>query len=326
MKLHFHTESWKLARPFIIARGSRTETRVIVATLSGPGELRGRGEATPLLRYGETVEESLATLREVASALEAGEELASLLASLPTGAARNALDCAYWDWRCEKAGERIDALLGWPTLAPVLSAFTISVEAPAAMEAAARQAANRPLLKVKTSGEAVVESVAAVRRGAPESRLIVDANEAWPPEQTPRLLKAMADLGVELVEQPLPAGEDHLLAQLPRPVPVFADESFHTSADVALCRERYDGVNLKLDKTGGLTEALAALEAAREAKLKVMVGCMLGTSLAMAPAMVLAQRADVVDLDAPLLLADDREGAIAYFGSQMLPFDAVLWG
>jgi len=325
LKLRAHAESWPLSRPFVISRGRRTEAEVIVATLEGEGSV-GRGEATPYSRYRETPESVRAELNDASSRLRAGESLERVLEGMRPGAARNALDCAGWDLRCKQAGVPIHKMLGWPPLKPLVTAYTISLGAPEAMEAVARENAHRPILKIKTGGEAVVESVAAVRRGAPESRLVVDANEAWPEEKTRALLESMAELGVAFIEQPLPAGRDALLAEIRRPLPVFADESFHAAADLAACLGKYDGVNLKLDKTGGLTGALRALEAAREAGLRAMCGCMLGTSLAAAPAMVLAQRVDFVDIDAPLLLASDRPGGIHYRGSVMMPFGPELWG
>jgi len=321
--LSLQIEQWALARPFILSRGSRTSAEVIVAEWQEDG-VRGRGESAPNARYGQSAPAALATLERLRPELERGGFPA--IATLPPGSLRNALDCAYWDWRCKREGVRIAALLGWPGLRPVPTAYTLSLETPGAMEAAAREAAHRPLLKIKTGGEGVPERLEAVRRGAPGSRLIVDANEAWPPEQVARWLAACAGLGVELVEQPLPAGGDAMLAGIDHPVPVYADESFHTGADLPALAGRYEGVNLKLDKTGGFSEALRALEAARAAGLGVMCGCMLGTSLAIAPAMVIAQRCDLADLDAPLLLARDRPDGVACTDGALSPFSAALWG
>ncbi len=328
IRLTAHSESWPVAGHFTISRGSHTHAEVIVVTLSQGGATgaTGRGEATPSARYAESIPRSLQELEIAATALRHGATPDDLLVQLPAGATRNALDAAWWDLRCKQSGQRITELLGIAPLQPVTTAYTISIDTPGAMEAAAREQAHRPLLKIKTGGDGVVESVQAVRRGAPGSRLIVDANEAWPPEHLAELLHAMADLGVALVEQPLPAGQDGALATLRRPLPVFADESVHTSADLPALRDRYDGVNLKLDKAGGLTEALRARNRAREEGLRVMCGCMLGTSLAMAPAMIVAQGAEVVDLDAPLLLAMDRQDGIVYRDSTMQPFSAALWG
>lgn len=325
MKLTAHSEQWPVAGRFTISRGSRTHADVIVTGLETDG-ITGRGESTPYARYGESLEKSLHELEEIAAALQRGADIRELLSALPPGATHNALDAAWWDLRCKQAGKRITHLLDLPDLQPLTTAYTLSIDTPERMEAAARAHAHRALLKIKTGSDAVIASVEAVRRGAPESILIVDANEAWLLEELPRLLDAMAVMGVRLVEQPLPAGNDALLAELQRPLPVIADESVHTADDIPALRDRYDGVNLKLDKTGGLTEALRAKETARAHGMLLMCGCMLGTSLAMAPAMVLAQGADIVDLDAPLLLAKDRPEAITYHGSTMLPYSASLWG
>ncbi len=326
MKITATTETWRLAQAFSISRGSRTTTEVVIATLDGGDGHIGRGEATPLARYHESPEATVAQLNAVASRAAQGEPIEALLETMPPGAARNALDCAWWDWRCKQSAQRIEQLLGWPPLRPVTTAYTLSINTPEAMEAAARKEAARPLLKIKLGDQLVIESVEAVRRGAPESRLIVDANEAWDAKTLPRYLHAMADLGVEFVEQPLPAGNDEALAQIERPLPVVADESFHTTADLPALLGKYDGINIKLDKTGGLSEALRAVAAAKEAQMRLMCGCMLGTSLAMAPAMVIAQRVNDVDLDAPLLLADDRPERLIYHGSTIEPFSARLWG
>lgn len=325
MKLTAHPEQWPVAGRFTIARGSRTHADVIVTGLEADG-VAGRGESTPYARYGGSLEKSLHELGKIAAALRRGADIRELLAALPPGATRNALDAAWWDLRCKRSGKRITHLLDLPDLQPLTTAYTLSIDTPERMEAAARAHAHRALLKIKTGSDAVIASVEAVRRGAPESTLIVDANEAWLPEELPRLLDAMAAMGIRLVEQPLPAGNDALLAKLQRPLPVIADESVHAADDIPALCGRYDGVNLKLDKTGGLTEALRAKETARAHGMLLMCGCMLGTSLAMAPAMVLAQGADIVDLDAPLLLAKDRPEAITYRGSTMLPYSAALWG
>ncbi len=317
-------EAWALPRPFTISRGSRTEVHVCAVTLEAGG-VRGRGEATPYARYGESpasVAEALAPFRQPTPVAE----LAARIAALPAGAARNAIDCAWWDWQCKHEGRGIAERLGWPPLAALTTAYTLSVDTPEAMEAAAREAAHRPLLKIKTGAEGVPERLQAVRRGAPQSRLVVDANEAWPEAELPTLLRLCAELGYEMVEQPLPAGKDGALAEIEHPVPVYADESFHTAADLPKLERLYDGVNLKLDKTGGFSEALRVLEALPRHRFQLMVGCMLGTSLAMAPAFVIAQRAGLVDLDAPLLLGADREAGIRFHGSEMEPPAAALWG
>ncbi len=331
MRLHIHTESWKLTRPRMLSRGARTETRVISAMLisdEGDAEasIRGRGEATPSIDYHETVEGALAQLREAAALLEEGRSVAAIVSAMPVGSARNALDCAWWDWRAKVAGQRVTELIGWGELHPLTTAFTIGFDTPEAMEAEARAEAHRPVLKISTGSEEVIERVAAVRRGAPESALLVDGHESWPRGAVLEWLAAMAGLGVVLVEQPLPVGEDDLLAKAPRPVPVFADESFHVADDLESNLDKYDGVCIKLDKTGGLTEALRALERAKSREKKVLCGCLLGTSLAIAPAMLLAQHADWVDLDAPMLLQHDQPVAITYDDSTMQPFPGELWG
>ncbi len=325
MNLLAKTETWPLAKPFIISRGSRTCTEVVSVTLEEGGS-RGRGECTPYNRYGESVESTLAELRDPALRLERGESVEAVLEGMKAGAARNALDCAWWDWRCKHSGQRITAMLEWPAMQPTLTAYTLSLGEPRAMEQAARENSDRPLLKIKTGSERALECVEAVRKGAPESVLVVDANEAWSAEQLPSLLQAMAALGVAFVEQPLPWGKDEALAGIARPLPVFADESFHTAADIESLLGKYDGVNIKLDKTGGFSEALRALATARKHRLKILCGCMLGSSLAMAPAMAIAQQADYVDLDAPLLLSQDRPEGIVYQGSTMMPFSMDLWG
>jgi L-alanine-DL-glutamate epimerase-like enolase superfamily enzyme len=325
MKLIAASETWPLAKPFTISRGSRTATNVVTVTLED-GSHRGRGECTPYPRYNESTESALNELNAAALEFQRGEPVASLLGRMRHGAARNALDCAWWDLRCKQAGKRITGLIGQPAMKPILTAYTLSLDSPRAMELAARANADRPLLKIKAGAKQAVECVEAVRQGAPNSELIVDANEAWDARQLPALLKAMAALRVAFVEQPLPQGKDDALAKMVRPVPVFADESFHVAADLDLLGRKYDGINIKLDKTGGFTEALHALAAGRERQLKVMVGCMLGTSLAMAPAMLIAQGADYIDLDAPLLLKEDRAHGISFNGSIMHPFSADLWG
>lgn len=324
MKLTFWAEEWPLARPFTISRGSYTSARVIYAEWEEEG-IVGRGESAPNARYGESITTAFEALEAHRPRLERGGS--GYLATLPPGSVRNVLDCAWWDWRAKREGRRVWEHLGWPPLQPVFTAYTLSVAPPEVMEAAAREAAHRPLLKIKTGGENVVETLEAVRRGAPQSRLIVDANEAWPRETLEAWLAVCAALGVEMVEQPLPADADAALTEVEHAVPVYADEAFHTSADVPVLAGRYDGVNIKLDKTGGLSEALRALEAARAAGLGVMCGCMLGTSLAMAPGMVIAQRCGLVDLDAPLLLARDRPEGLCYNETgEIAPFEASLWG
>lgn len=325
MKLICYHEEWPLARTFTISHGSSNAAQLVVVELVD-GDVRGRGEAVPTHYYGESVQQTLGVLTDVAQRIMDDSSLEAVLRDLKPGAARNALDCAWWDLKCKRAGVRITELLQKPQLQELTTAYTLGIDEPEVMKQQAQENAWRPLLKIKTGTTRIVESVRAVREGAPQSRLIVDANEAWPEDQLADLMQAMADLGVAMIEQPLPAGKDAKLAELERPVPVYADESIHSPADVAQCQGKYDGVNIKLDKTGGFSDALQAANEARRLGLGLMFGCMVGTSLSMAPAMVLAQGADFIDLDGPLLLARDRPEGIDYDGSMMRPFSAQLWG
>ena len=288
--------------------------------------LVGRGEAVPYARYDETTEGVLAALSALRSEVEAGLTRERLQAMLPPGAARNALDCALWDLEAKRAGVRAWTLAGKARLDPVKTAYTISLAPPAAMAEAARAAARRPLLKLKIGGADDLDRVEAVRAAAPKVRLIVDANEALSFDDLRRLAPELARLGVKLIEQPLPAGEDGALEDYDCPVPLCADESIHTRAELDAVAGRYACVNIKLDKTGGLTEALALRAAAMDRGLEIMAGCMVATSLAMAPALLIAQGAAFVDLDGPLLLARDREPGLTYLGSMIEPPPAALWG
>jgi L-Ala-D/L-Glu epimerase len=314
-------ESFRLAQAFTISRGSKTEARVVTATVTRDG-VKGRGECVPYARYGETAE----GVAEAVAALLGDVTREALQDLLPPGAARNAADCALWDWEAKRAGRRVWDLLGLPTPGPVVTAYTLSLNAPETMEAQARLHAHRPLLKIKLGTPSDMPRLEAVRRGAPRSRLIVDANEGWSPAIYADLAPHLLRLGVELVEQPLPAGQDEALAGMPRPVPVCADESCHDRASLAALRGRYDVVNVKLDKTGGLTEALALRDEAQHLGFRVMVGCMVGTSLAMAPAVLVAQGCDLADLDGPLLLAEDRARPLVYDEAGVHPPEAELWG
>ncbi len=318
-------ERWPIAGRFAIARGARTEAVVVVATIAD-GDLIGRGECVPYPRYGETVELVTAAISAAGGAIAAGMDRAGLAAGMPPGAARNALDCALWDIEAKAAGRRAAAMAGLAPLRPLATAYTLSLAAPEEMAAAARAACDRPLLKVKLGGADDPARLRAVRAAAPKARLIVDANESWSPETFAANMAAAAAAGVELIEQPLPAEDDALLRTVPHAVPICADESVHVVGDVDALRDRYDAVNIKLDKTGGLTEALAVAAAARQGGLTVMVGCMVATSLAMAPATLVAQQADFVDLDGPLLLAADRTPALRYEGSRIFPPEPELWG
>lgn len=324
-KLSIVTERFPISGTFTISRGSKTEAEVVVATIAD-GKAEGRGECVPYSRYGESVASVTAAIKGMGGFIEAGGDRFALRKAMPAGAARNALDCALIDLEAKLTGKSAAEVLGLPPPEPVTTAFTISLGTPEAMQAAAAAASGRPLLKVKLGGEGDRERLAAVRRAAPRSRIIIDANEAWTPEVFPAMMKAAVEAGVSLIEQPLPAGEDAFLSTLKRPVPVCADESAHVTADIARLVGRYDAVNVKLDKTGGLTEALEMIAAAEEEGLIVMVGCMVATSLAMAPAIIAAQRARFADVDGPLLLAHDRMPGLMYAGSTAHPACRELWG
>jgi L-alanine-DL-glutamate epimerase-like enolase superfamily enzyme len=326
MELSVRIERWPLAGAFTISRGSKTEAVVVVAELSD-GTHRGRGESVPYARYGETADGIVAAIEAMRPALQQGLDRPGLQQAMRSGAARNALDCAYWDVNAKAAGRRAHELTGLGPPAPLTTAYTISLGTPAAMAEAAERAALRPLLKVKLGGgDDDRTRIAAVRRAAPRAEIIVDVNEGWRADDLARNLAACADAGVTLVEQPLPEGRDEALARIKRTIPVCADESVHDRASLGALAGKYDAINVKLDKAGGLTEALALAGAAEQRGLAVMVGCMVATSLAMAPAMLVAQRARVVDLDGPLLLAKDRLEGLRYDGSLVYPPEPALWG
>ena len=319
-------ESWPLAGVFRISRGARSVAETVLVEIRD-GDAAGRGECVPYSRYGETVDSVIEAIEGLRGALESGLTREALAEAMGPGAARNAVDCALWDLDAKRTGRRVWETAPEPSPEPVVTAYTLGIDEPDAMGEAAARHAGRPLLKVKLDGDRVIERVAAVRTGAPDARLIVDANEGWTAEALRRQLPALAGLGVELVEQPLPAGADAALADIERPVPVAADESCHTRADLPTLAGRYDVVNVKLDKTGGLTEALALRDAASAAGFGIMVGCMLATSLAMAPALLVAQGARFVDLDGPLLLARDREPGLRYHpDGRVDPPSPALWG
>lgn len=325
--LSVRVESFPIRGTFRISRGAKTEARVVVAEIEDGG-VTGRGECVPYARYGETVEEVAALIGGLAEAVSAGLDREALQATLPPGAARNALDCAFWDLEAKLTGVPV-----WQSAdlasapGPVSTAFTLSVDTPDAMLAAARDSAEKPLLKLKLSGDGLdLERVRAVRAGAPASRLMVDANEGWTLAELERLAPQFHALGVEMIEQPLPAAADDALLGRRFPVKLGADESVHGLDSLDRLRGKYQVVNIKLDKTGGLTEALALRRAAEAAGLEVMVGCMVATSLAMAPAALLAQGAAWVDLDGPLLLATDRSPGLRYEGTTLFPPEPALWG
>lgn len=321
MTIRIATEGFALAAAFTISRGSKTEARVVTATVLRDG-IAGRGECVPYARYGESIE----SVRDQIAGLPGDVTRAALQSLLPPGAARNAVDCALWDWEARQAGCRVWDLMGLPAPGPLVTACTLSLDTPERMRAAAARNATRPVLKIKLGAEGDMARLEAVRSGAPAARIIVDANEGWTAEVYAELAPHLGRLGVALVEQPLPAGADDMLAEIARPVPVCAYESCHDRASLAGLRGKYDMVNIKLDKTGGLTEALALRDAARAAGFGIMVGCMVASSLSMAPAMLVAQGGAFVDLDGPLLLACDRAAAIRYEGSVMMPPEAGLWG
>ncbi len=325
MEFFFTSEAWPIAGTFTISRGAKTEALVVTATLHHGGHT-GRGECVPYARYGETVESVLDALQAAAEQITSPQDHEKLPALLPAGAARNALDCALWDLRAKIAGKRVWDLIGMPAPEPAATAFTLSLAPPDEMFAKASENSARPLLKLKLAGDGDLDRVRAVRQGAPDAAIIVDANEGWKPEHYHALVPEFRALGVTAIEQPFPVDSDDVLASLDRPIPVIADESCHTAADIPRLNALYDGVNIKLDKAGGLTEALKVHEAATRAGLMVMVGCMVGTSLAMAPAMLLTHDAAFVDLDGPLLLAKDRDPGLAFSGSIVGIPPAALWG
>jgi len=321
LQIEATAETWPLANPFVISRGSKTQARVVVVHVS-EGRHVGRGESVPYSRYGETIDDVLTSAR----AIEGPITRLRLARLLPPGSARNAIDCALWDLEAKRTQKLAWQLAGLKEPQPVLTAYTVSLGEPAEMAAAAKSVPHLSLLKLKLGGSGDPDRIAAVRAARPEVRLIVDANESWTPDMLEPFLHAAATAGVELIEQPLPAGADHALAGTPHAVPICADESAHTSADLAALKQRYDAVNIKLDKTGGLTEALVMARAARAHDFKVMVGSMVATSLAAAPAVLLAQGADWVDLDGPLLLARDRKPGLSIENGWIAPPIPDLWG
>jgi L-alanine-DL-glutamate epimerase-like enolase superfamily enzyme len=325
MRVSAAVERFPIRGSFVISRGAKTEAAVVVVAIEHGG-FRGRCEAVPYGRYNESLEGTLAQIESVRSAIETGSDRAQLQALLPPGAARNAIDCALWDLEAKRSGLPVHILAGVPKPEPVTTAYTISLGPPAEMAAAAAKAASRPLLKIKLGGEGDGERLAAVRSAAPKARLIADANESWTEALLERNLEACAKYGILLVEQPLPAVRDAFLANVPHIVPICADESVHDRAGLEALRERYEAINIKLDKTGGLTEAMALAAQAELLGFDIMTGCMVATSLAMAPAFLLAFRARFVDLDGPLLLARDRPDGIFYEGSIMHPPPRALWG
>ena len=321
MQIDVTRDVFKLAQVFTIARGSRTEAQVLTVKLND-GQHVGWGECVPYARYDESLQSVIDEIMGLPDAFSRFD----LYDLLPAGAARNAVDCALWDLEAKRAGKPVWELAGLEAPGPEITAYTLSLDTPEAMKAQAALHAFRPLLKIKLGTPDDMPRLEAVRAGAPKSTIIVDANEGWSAEVYADLAPHLVRLGVELVEQPLPAGEDHALLGMQRPVPVCADESCHDRSSLADLKGKYDVVNIKLDKTGGLTEALALRDAAIAQGYEVMVGCMVGSSLAMAPATLVAQGASVVDLDGPLLLAEDRDEPLIFDNAGVHPPSATLWG
>ncbi len=317
-------EVWPLREPFRISRGSRTEAQVVLVTV-GDDERVGRGEGVPIKRYGQSAESVLAQIESIKA--EKNLDRQRLQQLLPAGAARNALDCALWDLEAKTSGKRVWELANVPIVPEVETSFTISLDTPEKMAAAAAVAAELPILKLKLQGDDLdLARVKGVRESAPAARLLLDANESWSPEHYRKIVPEIHELGAELIEQPFPANADEVLETLDHPIPVCADESCHTTADLRRLTNRYDMINVKLDKSGGLTEALRLCDRARDSGFKLLIGCMVCTSLGIAPARLLASNADLVDLDGPLLLGRDREHGLAYTNGRLALPSAQLWG
>ncbi len=323
-------ESWPIAGTFTISRGSKTSAEVVVVELTDGkvtgDKVTGRGECVPYARYGESIDGVMDQIEQHRLMLEGGADRDAVAKLLPAGAARNAVDCALWDLEAKLAKKPAWKLAGLKEPRALMTAYTLSLAEPDEMALAAAQNLHRPLLKLKLSGPQDLDRVRAVSRAAPQSKLIIDANEGWSPADYEKLAPKLRDLNVILIEQPLPAGDDEALRSLAKPIPICADEACHDSRTLAVLQGKYQAVNIKLDKTGGLTEALAMAQEARALGFQVMVGCMVGTSLGMAPAFLVAQQAAFVDLDGPLLLAKDRPEGFAYQGSFMQPASTTLWG
>ncbi|QAX28440.1 N-acetyl-D-Glu racemase DgcA [Leisingera sp. NJS204] len=321
MNITVTPDVFKLAQVFTISRGSRTEAKVLTVRVERDG-VTGWGECVPYARYNETLDSVTGEIE----GLPADFTRAELQSLLPAGAARNAVDCALWDLEAKQAGKRVWELAGLEAPGPEITAYTLSLDTPEKMQKQAAENAFRPLLKIKLGTPDDMPRLEAVRAGAPDAKIIIDANEGWSAEVYAELAPHLVRLGVELVEQPLTAGEDAALIGMERPVPVCADESCHDRESLPKLKGKYDVVNIKLDKTGGLTEALKLRDQALAEGYQVMVGCMVGSSLAMAPATLVAQGAAVTDLDGPLLLAEDREEPLTFDAEGVHPPVAALWG
>ena len=328
LRIEAQEEVWLLKEPFRISRGSRTEARVVVVTVSD-AQYTGRGEGVPIRRYNQTCASVIAQIESIQSVrdLDRDKLQPRKRSGLTPGAARNAFDCALWDLEAKRSGKRVWELANIPIVPEVETSFTISLDTPERMAASAKANSNRPILKLKLGGDKLdLQRVEAVREAAPAARLLIDANESWSPEHYRKIVPTLKELGVELIEQPFPADADEVLETLDHQVPVCADESCHTTVDLPRLNNRYEAINVKLDKTGGLTEALSLCERARESGFKLLIGCMVGTSLGMAPARLLASAADYVDLDGPLLLARDRDHGLSYQNGKIGMPARDLWG
>lgn len=324
LRIEAKEEVWPLKEVFRISRGSCTEARVVVVTVSD-GKHVGRGEGVPIKRYNQTCASVIAHIEAIKC--EKNLDRQRLQKLLPAGAARNALDCALWDLEAKISGKRVWELANMPVVEQVETSFTISLDAPDKMAAGAKAAAALPILKLKLGGNDLdLPRVEAVREATPNTRLLIDANESWSPDHYRKIVSALKKLDVGLIEQPFPADADEVLETLDHPIPICADESCHTTVDLPRLKNRYEVVNVKLDKTGGLTEALRLCERARESGFKLLIGCMVGTSFGMAPARLLASAAEWVDLDGPLLLARDREHGLAYTNGRIGLPSSQLWG
>jgi len=323
LSLRTAIEHWPLANAFTISRGAKTEACVVTVEIDD-GKHQGRGECVPYARYKETPESVAAAIEAVKHDADFDRE--KLRHILPAGAARNALDCALWDLEAKRSGRPVHELAGLPAPKPLPTAFTISLDTPETMAAAAAKASTWPLLKIKLGREGDAARLRAVRQAAPKAKLIVDANEGWTPDNLAANFAACAEAKVALIEQPLPEAQDAVLTSLAHPVPVCADESAHDSASLTALAGKYEAVNIKLDKAGGLTEALAMTEKAMQMGLSIMAGCMISTSLAIAPALLFAQKAQVVDLDGPLWLSKDRTPGLRYDNHCVYPAEKGLWG
>jgi L-Ala-D/L-Glu epimerase len=324
LSINAREEIWPLEQPFRISRGSRTKAQVIVVTVSN-GKHTGRGEGVPLARYNQSIASVLAQIDSIKS--EKNLDRQRLQELLPAGAARNALDCALWDLEAKISGKRVWEVANIPVVPEVETSFTISLDTPEKMAAAAKAHANLPILKLKLGGDKLdLARVETAREAASAARLLIDANESWSPEHYQKIVPALKQLGVELIEQPFPATADEVLDSLEHPIPVCADESCHTTVDLPRVTNRYEAINVKLDKTGGLTEALRLCERARESGFNLLVGCMVCTSLGIAPARLLATNTEWVDLDGPLLLADDRHQGLSYRNARIGMPDRAFWG